>query len=469
MKKVKSKDLATYSKEVNMNWKSIIGIAIIFLVTNVFSSQNNNILYENQFEDFKLIFKEQVEKSYDINPLGPDKKVPVFTQKIFTYLLRNKEETLIDALIFKSDEYKPIKKESITFSRIFFIVHDNFYIFQISYKIKDRGYITYRKNNIIYLINKDKCNRVFMEPIYLIKKGEYDAIWVDEKYTPIFDIKDINNDNRVEIVIQGEKHYAYGFKDEVYKDNTWAVNNIYYWDGKRFKCDFNPPTVERGYLTISMAGNRLLFHENVNGEFSGYEVDLAKIIAKRLGLKLRIVNPKKIEKTHEDLLNNMNVDFVLSSLSFEEVKGKNHIQYGNNIISLLTWENYPIKNYNDLKGKKIAIVKNTETESELICILEYNKYIERKNVIIADDFYKAKELFKNKEVDAIMGDKFLLKYLSRDMKNTTVVNDFSHHRERYFILLKKGNERIREILIEVLKKLEHEGIIADLKKKWHLL
>jgi len=438
-----------------------------FVRLDLKAQTTNQVIFEKDFGVFTIVFRENLIKKNYTHSLS-NRKMTLFKQDINVYIKTGKKEILIDTLKYQSDDEKPIKEDSITLIKYFSINSKKFYAFKVNHKIS-HSYLTEKQDIIIYFISDTKGKRVFLEPVYINTRGFYDAGWKKEIYKPYFGIEDINSDNKLDIIIKGKRHYSSGYKEMTHKDNTWNVNNTYYWNGITFIKKYNLPTVNKDYLTISMSGSYKLYHELIDNNFVGFEVDLAKEIANRLAYKLKIINPVKLSTSHNELLQNNKVDFVLSSLTFEQVKGKNCLQYASVPISILTTKDGLIKNYNDLAGKKIAIVKNTETESEFLYILTYNKYVDKKDIKHVSNYNEAKILFINNKVDIIIGDKLILDYFSKDLKNSINIKNTSNHSERYFILFKETNERTKEVITEILGSLKKEGVFDNLKKSWQLL
>ncbi|ANZ57716.1 amino acid ABC transporter substrate-binding protein [Fructilactobacillus lindneri] len=117
----------------------------------------------------------------------------------------------------------------------------------------------------------------------------------------------------------------------------------------------NSETKEKGTLTIGLEGTYPPYAYRQNGKLTGFEVELAKDTAKKMGLK-----PKFVTTGWDSLIqgiNSQSYDVVFNNLA-ENPKRKKQFRfskpYAYSKAIIITKKDSPIKNYKDLKGKKVA-------------------------------------------------------------------------------------------------------------------
>lgn len=439
------------------------------------------VIYRVDNNGSEIVFEEGITEDTTIDPMGSNAEVTRYNQTINVYKLKNEYGFLSDTILFASTDEKAIGANSITLLEKFSVGDDALTIFRIASKTTDWcGRVEDKEEIVVYLEHQDRLARVLREPIFIKSDLSCDAGWGEIRYNPTFSLLDVNNDGNLDIKIAGEKFHKSGVKEFVHQDNAWHVSNVFYWDDNenRFLSNLNPQVVEPGSLIVSITGERMLFHESVNGSYVGFAVDLAGVIAQRLGLNLKIVNPEKTSDTHESLLNEHKADLVISAQTLRNVQGKKSVEYAESPISYLGRSGSGARKYSDCEN-----LKNTESfacidkflaslENQEIAILDNSASTVRgsksNKLHIVDDYEDAIILFKAGKVDIVFGDEYILKFASKSLENIFIDRYFNQS-EGYFIHLHEKNDSLQEILTRVLDEMKKEGVIDELRARWHLI
>jgi glutamate transport system substrate-binding protein len=189
-----------------------------------------------------------------------------------------------------------------------------------------------------------------------------------------------------------------------------------------------------------------------NGQFEGFDVEVAKIIAGQLGLTPDKVNfTEAVSKNREPFIQTGNVDIVVASYSITD-KRKKIVSFagpyyvtGQDLL-IRKADQDSIKGPDDLAGKKVCSV----TGSTPLANIEEN-YKQAKTVPFSTYTECVDQLTTN-QVDAVTTDgAILLGYAAKDPTNLQVVGKpFST--EKYGIGLKKDDKAFRDFINDALEK-----------------
>lgn len=126
---------------------------------------------------------------------------------------------------------------------------------------------------------------------------------------------------------------------------------------------------------------------------------------------------------------------------------------------------YGIRNKEDLKGHKIAVVSGTTSESAI-------RESDGLNVVKVDDIKDAYFALFMEDVDAVISDSAILKYYAKvkGKGKVSVVGDL-FGKESYGIAMKEGNSMRNKLNIEIIKMIldeDADGSYISLMNKWGL-
>jgi polar amino acid transport system substrate-binding protein len=212
---------------------------------------------------------------------------------------------------------------------------------------------------------------------------------------------------------------------------------------------------ERGKLRVAVFSDKPPFgYVDANGENQGYDILLAKQIAKDL-----LGDESKIEyiitepQARVDLLKSDKVDIVLANFTVtpereEQVDFAN--PYMKVAIGLVSPKSAPIKSVDDLKGKKLIVPKGTTAETYF---MKNHPDIE---LVKYDQITEAFEALKDGRGDAMAQDNALLFAWANENSDFTVALPSLGEQDYIAPAVKKGNTELLEWLNEELEALGEE-------------
>ncbi|TAE60999.1 MAG: ABC transporter substrate-binding protein [Nostocales cyanobacterium] len=163
-----------------------------------------------------------------------------------------------------------------------------------------------------------------------------------------------------------------------------------------------PEIQKRGYLTVAVKDNlRPLGFRDENGSLQGLEVDLARKLAADLLGKADAVKFKPV--LNGDRLPsvfNHQVDLAIAQITATESRSRIvsfSVPYYYDGAAVVT-KNTKIKNFEDLKQRKIGVLNHSST-------ISYIKYfIPNADLVGVNSYSQGKEQIENNQVDGFAGD-----------------------------------------------------------------
>ena len=135
-------------------------------------------------------------------------------------------------------------------------------------------------------------------------------------------------------------------------------------------------------------------------------------------------------------------------------------------IRMLVYTDTGIKNWPDLKNKKVAITKNTSTDKY---ILERNKVRALNMVmVVGKDHDESFSLLETRQADAFAQDEALLfgfRAKSKNRDKLTVVGD-PLNAEAYAMMLPKGDAAFKKVIDNEMVRMMADGEVTKLYEKW---
>lgn len=132
---------------------------------------------------------------------------------------------------------------------------------------------------------------------------------------------------------------------------------------------------------------------------------------------------------------------------------------------LLTGKNSGIKDFSDLKGKKVVTTAGTTSERY---IRQHQQELGISEVISAKDHAEAFLMLQSGRAPAFMMDDILLageKSKAKDPNSWEIVGTAPIH-EIYGCMLRKGDTGFKEVVDEAIKKTYSSGEVNEMYKKW---
>lgn len=200
-----------------------------------------------------------------------------------------------------------------------------------------------------------------------------------------------------------------------------------------------------------------------NNEIVGFDVDLAKAAAEKMGVEIEF---QPIDwSTKEMQLNSDKVDLLWNGLTMTDERVQNMDftkPYLANRQIIIVKEDSAIATKAELEGKNIGVQKESSAvdainADEMASKLNLNEY--ENNVLAFNDLSIGR-------VDAVVVDEIVARYYiaNNDVKFKILDEDFGD--EKYGIAAKKGNAELINKLQTALDSLAEEGKTAEISQKW---
>ena len=210
----------------------------------------------------------------------------------------------------------------------------------------------------------------------------------------------------------------------------------------------------KGTLTVGTKFDQPLYGEKaLSGEVEGFDVEIARIIAKELGVKAEFV--EAVSKNREPFIQNGNVDIVVATYTIND-KRKAIVDFAGPYYKtgqslMVRKDETAINSKDDLAGKKVCSVEGS-TPAERIKT-EAPKAI----VTLFDTYGKCATAMENKQVDAVTTDEAILLGLVSKKPDAYKVVGEPFSEEPYGIGLKKGDTEFRNWINDLLEKIYEDG------------
>lgn len=221
--------------------------------------------------------------------------------------------------------------------------------------------------------------------------------------------------------------------------------------------------VENGEITIGMdcSLEPFSYYEDENNDLVGYDVEVGKEIAKKLG-----INANFIECNSKDLfsrLSNENYDIIMNGI-FVNDEIKKDFDYTNpyayaTISIIVNDDNDDISKFDDLKNKKVSIINGSIYEDIA------KKYGAK--VIMANDLYQSIDKLLQNEVDSTINSTYTFNaykktHIDENIKSIVA----SDNKYAIVILIRKGNKSLLDKLNNILDDLDKDGTLKKLSEKY---
>lgn len=202
------------------------------------------------------------------------------------------------------------------------------------------------------------------------------------------------------------------------------------------------------------------FEYQEQGELKGFDIELAQLIAKKLGKKAVFTNVSLA--TILPLLDNNTVDAAIATMSITEKRQENYdfsLPYYASSAAALYIKEHPITSKEQLVNKKIACQLGSSMEQWV-----KQQELSDATIIAFDMSNQAVEAVKAGQADVAVLDEIQAKTFSEknpELSYTSIVQLDAG----YGIVFKKGSP-LREQANRVLETLQAEGELDRLKQKW---
>ncbi|WP_417453569.1 cystine ABC transporter substrate-binding protein [Kiloniella sp.] len=224
---------------------------------------------------------------------------------------------------------------------------------------------------------------------------------------------------------------------------------------------------DRGTILIGLEATYPPFnYQDENGELVGFEVDVAKAVAERIGVNAEFV-PTKWDGMLAGL-ETKRFDIVTNQVTITEERQKKYDftqPYTVSGIQVITREDKQ-SDFNspaDLAGKTVGVGLGSNYEEWL------TQNVPDANVSTYDDnATKLQDLLVGR-LDAFLNDRLAATYLLENSGGRIVAAGEPFDKQRMGIALRKGNTDLLDELNKALDELRADGTLAKISQKWFKL
>ena len=205
-----------------------------------------------------------------------------------------------------------------------------------------------------------------------------------------------------------------------------------------------------------------------NGEIVGFDIDLAKEVATRIGLEVKFQPIDWSMKETE--LNSGNIDAIWNGYTItEERKGKVAFAkpYLANRQVIITLADSDIKAKSDLAGKKVAAQNGSSSVDAVSKEADVLKNLDGGALILFETNNEALMDLEAGRSEAVVADEILARYYMKERgaeKYNVLEEDFG--KEEYGIGFRKTDVELVKKVDEALDAMREDGTCAEISKKW---
>jgi glutamate transport system substrate-binding protein len=202
------------------------------------------------------------------------------------------------------------------------------------------------------------------------------------------------------------------------------------------------------------------FKNPQSGEIEGFDVDIGKAIAEKLG-----VRPKFIEAISDNripFLQNGTADLILSTMTINKERDQEidfSVPYYVARGRVLVPKGSPIRGVEDLNGKSVCTALGSTYEENL------KKQAPRAERKLVDSYSECLELIQNKAVDAVSTDDVILTGMIIQDDSLELVGE-ELTTEPYGAGIKDGDTQFKEFVDGVIEEFKSDGRWKQTYDKW---
>ena len=227
---------------------------------------------------------------------------------------------------------------------------------------------------------------------------------------------------------------------------------------------------DRGMLKVGVKVDvpKFGFKDPKTGKIDGFEIDLAKALAKKiLGDENKVEMQGVVAKTRGPLLDNGDLDIVIATFTITEERKKSYNftdPYYTDGVGLMVKKSSGLKSLKDMNGKRIGVPQSATTRKALqaevdkisglkVSFLEFGSYSEVKTALDAGriDVYSI-------DVAILMG----------YMEDSVEILPDRYSPQLYGAATKKTNTALAKLTNDTFEEMKKSGEMDKLMKKWGL-
>ena len=232
--------------------------------------------------------------------------------------------------------------------------------------------------------------------------------------------------------------------------------------GALLTLNLNAKTIKEGVLTIATEGTYAPFsYYDDKNELKGYDVDIAREVAKKLNLKIEFLTAPWDAMLAAFDAGKADAVFNQVSVTDERKKKYDYAQHYTVVHGAIIThkDNDDIKSFDDLKGKKNA---DSATSNWAKVAASYGA----QNVTV-DSFSKSMELLVSKRVDTVVRDNIVFYDFIKQRPDAPVKIAAEGSDTDYTApIVQKGNTELAGQISKAIEELKNEGKLAEISIRY---
>ncbi len=223
---------------------------------------------------------------------------------------------------------------------------------------------------------------------------------------------------------------------------------------------------EKGELVLGLDENfPPMGFRDENNNIVGYDIDLAKEVASRLGVKLTLQPINWDSKDQE--LKTGNIDCIWNGFSINEERKQNILfsdpYMKNNQVVVVTADS-KFKTLADLKGKSVSLQAQSSAADAIDKNTDFKKSL--KEVVELKDNTLCLMDLKTGNTDGVVMDEIVARYQIKMNSEKYRILDESLAAEEYGVGFRKADVQLMTKVNDTLKAMAKDGKITEISNKW---
>ena len=206
--------------------------------------------------------------------------------------------------------------------------------------------------------------------------------------------------------------------------------------------------------------------ENTN-EIVGYDIDLAREVAARLGVTL-VCQPISWDAKELELSSGK-IDCIWNGMSITDERKESmsmSLPYMNNQIVMVAKDSSGFQSIEDMKGADIGVQSGSFAEEVLETYEEYADFYASVNVLPYDEYLTALMDLQQGGVQGVLIDLVVAEYRIAGLQDDSLIIIDSLEDDLFGIGFRKSDAALRDKVNEILIEMENDGTITEISTKW---
>lgn len=205
-----------------------------------------------------------------------------------------------------------------------------------------------------------------------------------------------------------------------------------------------------------------------NNEITGFDVDLAKEVFKRMDREVKFENIDWATK--EASLDRGSIDMIWNGYSLNDERKKlvsYSEPYMDNKTIIVVMADSDINSYDDLEGLEIGTQQGSTAYEALQANEDFKNKLKDQDASQYDTFDKALRDMEVGRIQGVLGDEVLIRYyLSQKGQEDYRILDGDLGSESYVVAFRKNDTDFRDMVDEELEKMREDGSYQEIYDKW---